>query len=379
MSTAFAPLPAYSYPAFNSQPYNYTNNPYPPYCGKFKSRMAEWSYPRKRNDHTDSAKFFARKLNEAHTEYWAGTIDFESYLESIVNYLEPKGDSDVINGFLTVTATALEGGTFCSNQKLKFSTVLLKAFQAYVEDTCPVQDNDEVAAAGDETEDHNPAPAPLNHAERQKGLTRANIEAAYEDTLKEGLTPTEKHFAMERFIGLVIGFAKRKVMSTMFHLPQGTVDDKAQDVAVTVWEKLHTFKGGVGNIYPWLHRICYTKSLEGIRESNKHVETYVPLLVEIKNAPGEFKEHPELYGGTISVKRNGKVTYQEPRRIFHRPLPDFIQGIDLEICTYIRAGRTYAQIADILSLTEMGVKKRVRKMAKVIQQTKTNSARSSTV
>jgi DNA-directed RNA polymerase specialized sigma24 family protein len=373
MSTAFAPLPAYSYPTSNSQPYDRITNPFPPYYGKFKSRMEEWSYPRKRNDRTDSAKFFAKKLNEAHTEYWDGKIDLESYTDAIINYLEPKGDSDVINGFLTVTATALEDGTFCSNQKLKFSTVLLKAFQAFVADTCPVQDNDEVAAAGDETEAHNPAPAPLNHAERQKGLTRANIEAAYGSTLKEGMTPTEKHFAMECFYDLVIRFAKRKVLGAMFDLPQGTVDDKAQDVAVAVWEKLHTFQGGVRNIYPWLHRICYTTGRDGIRDCNKHAETYVPLLVEIKDAPGEFKEHPDLYSGTVSIKRNGKTVYQEPRPVFHRKLPDFIQGIDLEICTYIRAGRTYAQIADIMSLTEPAVKLRVRKMRQAIQQTKTES------
>jgi hypothetical protein len=51
-------------------------------------------------------------------------------------------------------------------------------------------------------------------------------------------------------------------------------------------------------------------------------------------------------------------------------LPAFIQGVDLQICNYIREGYDYAKIGRVMSMTEMAVKKRIQKMAKTTQEMK---------
>lgn len=182
---------------------------------------------------------------------------------------------------------------------------------------------------------------------------RNKIESAYRNLVEK------KAGSVDRFYKVITDFARSKLTKALFDSAEGvsTVDDRSQDVAIYVWSKLGEFKGSVGSFYPWLNRICYTQGAAAVNESREQATNRVDLFVEVEDGSGDFEENPDLY-----------PTDMPPQ--YQRELPEFIQGTDLKICMYIRADKTYSQIADLLEISEDAVEVRIRRMRKKIEEMK---------
>lgn len=194
---------------------------------------------------------------------------------------------------------------------------------------------------------------------------RNKIDTAYREYLK-GYPSSE-----DVFFKAVIEFAKVKIKSSLFDTNESksTVEDHAQDVAIKVWSHLNTFNGGPEKFYPWLHRVCFTQGIDAFNEVKGEAEGKVDMFVEDATT-GLMEDNPEVYASGVSYKQNGKQAYHIPSPQYQRELPEFIQDTDLKICMYIRADKTYSQIADLLETTEKAVELRVARMRKKIEEMK---------
>jgi len=203
---------------------------------------------------------------------------------------------------------------------------------------------------------------------------KRNIEVAYNDYTNkiEG--------AEDTLFKEIIKFAKREVSKKMFDVldDSSAVDEQAQEIAITIWQKLNAskdtpgaFNGGPEVFYAWLHRICYTRSIDALNEIATDAKKYVPLLVEAEDGSGFSEDNPILHGKQTH-KQNGKPVYgNNERATYRRALPDFIKGNDLKICEYIRySGYDYAKIASLIGLKESAVEIRVRRMRNKIEEMK---------
>jgi hypothetical protein len=83
----------------------------------------------------------------------------------------------------------------------------------------------------------------------------------------------------------------------------------------------------------------------------------VPLIVEVEDEDGQIckEENPLIH------------RLNELRPVFPRILPPFIQGVDRQICNYIREDYTYEKIARVMSMTENAVTKRIQRMRNTIE------------
>lgn len=196
--------------------------------------------------------------------------------------------------------------------------------------------------------------------------SRSKIQTAYKEYLKDS-AGSEK-----LFFETILSFAKGKITTKLFDSPEAfsTVDDEAQEVAIYVWSKLKDFKGEPDAFYAWLNRICYAQGCSAFNSTKDSFDSRVELLVEEEKGTGVFTDNPEIYGGSVSFRHNGKSVSQAPRPQHQRELPEFIQGTDLKICMYIRAGKSYSQIADVLEITEKAVERRIFKMRNKIEEMK---------
>lgn len=160
----------------------------------------------------------------------------------------------------------------------------------------------------------------------------------------------------------VLKFAESKLTSSLYNEDELAVtsEDHAQDVVIKVWEKLPTFVGDTQGFYSWISRICYTHGADAINDSRKQNSKKVPLFTESEDELGLLEDNPLIY------RNNDKVNYI-------RPLPEFIQGVDREICNYIRNGYSYARIGELYGMTEDTVKQRVNRMKKKVEKEKKNA------
>jgi RNA polymerase sigma factor (sigma-70 family) len=147
----------------------------------------------------------------------------------------------------------------------------------------------------------------------------------------------------------IIDFATGKISGDLFDSPECSADseDYAQEVAIRIWEKMHTFSGDPSSFYPWLHRICYTKGIQAYTKTTEESSKKVPLVVEVEDSDG-LEDNPLIY------------KEQKPEHV--RELPNWIQGVDRWICDLIREDMTYAQIGKFLHITEKAVRQRVARM-----------------
>jgi DNA-directed RNA polymerase specialized sigma24 family protein len=134
-------------------------------------------------------------------------------------------------------------------------------------------------------------------------------------------------------------------------------DDHSQMVSIKVWEEITTFKGGPKSFYPWLHKICHRAACSAYKKTKKINRKHVPLLVDKEDDDGKvYKEdNPMIHMRSFLVEHR-------------RELPAFIQGVDLQICQYIRENYSYERIAEILSMTLAAVKMRIARMRKTIEE-----------
>lgn len=174
---------------------------------------------------------------------------------------------------------------------------------------------------------------------------RKAVEQAYQEFI-DGADEAES-----KLFQIVLDFAKGKVSSALFDSPESTLtaDDHAQEVVIRVWEKLGEFIGDAPNFYSWLNRVCYVEGAHAINSVTEEFGRREPLFIESEDDPGVFEDNPLLT--------------QSEQYIEHRvELPEFIQGIDLQICTLIRSGYSYKNIGILLEISEKAVELRIKRM-----------------
>ena len=184
------------------------------------------------------------------------------------------------------------------------------------------------------------------------GRNREKIEEAF------NLYATNNEIHLNQLLEVVTTFAKGKMVHSMNNTDEAytTPDDYAQAVAMKTWRSLPAFVGDGASFYSWLNRVCYTTESDAHEELSKGSEGKVPLMVESEDEPGLMEDNPLLSRNT--------------RAQTVRALPEFIQGTDKLICSYLREGVAYKEIGRILLLSEAAVKLRIEKMRNRIQKEK---------
>jgi hypothetical protein len=116
----------------------------------------------------------------------------------------------------------------------------------------------------------------------------------------------------------------------------------------------------IKDIYKFLCTAAKNQGGEAFTDNLEDRDTHEPLMVEVEDDDGKtyMQDNPAMHGD-VRYKKGGKVCFQDSRPVFPRVLPEFIQGENLEICGYIREDKTYAEIAEIMSMTLPAVKQRV--------------------
>lgn len=183
---------------------------------------------------------------------------------------------------------------------------------------------------------------------------------------------------MDKLLALVRKFVYMK----LYHLEHDfkdfgsaeTVDDWTQDVSIRVWQSLlKDDRRSPASFYAWVHKIAFNEGNAAFNKLIKEKATKVPLMVPISDEDAgtdeDEQENPELHeeeGYSSSVR-----------------IPASVQGVDRQICnlllTTIRCaedgrhrGRNYAEVGQVLNMTEAAVESRIRQIRKNI---KTDRAR----
>jgi DNA-directed RNA polymerase specialized sigma24 family protein len=374
------------------EPYN------PPYYGKYRDRMEEWSYPRARNHATNPAKFFATQLNDAHSAFLANgmepevghdipePITLEEYTEELIYFLTREGENSEQNvlAFLLTIQDKLEAGTFCPiGSSVKLSAKLLQAWRRYQrENNFAPQPVDDEAAVVDESEtEDQPGPKLDIRVVKQQANKKA-IRTRYQDILSG--KPNAEHY----FYSTVISMAKKKIGARIWDRPDQakTVDDYAQDVAVSVMESLPDFRGDEKSIYAWVNRMCFRAGKKALKNSLIQSAKKVEMFVPAEKGSDIMTDNPDIYGFLPKGKKLAvdvfyaedeapaypnipNVVLKVPRRQRSR-LKDILTGIDKEI--YERAEtQSYKDIARVLEISEASVKMRMKrsndKIAKLLE------------
>lgn len=177
--------------------------------------------------------------------------------------------------------------------------------------------------------------------------TKVSVSDAYRDFIA-GMEGTAT-----RLIGEISAFALTRMIKALRGFKEAAVapDDLAQDIVIEATHGLHAVKNASGFV-PWLNRICYTTGAKAVNEAIEAKEIFTDLF--IVNEDGDVDDNPEIY-------RGGGL-----RPVYQRPLPDFIQGEDLEICGCIRDGYSYEKIAKRLGITVHALHSRIHRMKKKV-------------
>lgn len=177
--------------------------------------------------------------------------------------------------------------------------------------------------------------------------TKVSVLDAYRDFVA-GIEGTAT-----RLIGEIRAFALVRMIKALQGFKEAAVapDDLAQDIVIAAIHGLDAIKSASGFV-PWLNRICYTTGAKAVNEAKEAKKTFIELF--IVNEDGEVDDNPEIY------KSVGL------RPVHQRPLPDFIQGEDLEICGCIRDGYSYEKIAKYLGITVHALHSRIHRMKKKV-------------
>jgi len=168
----------------------------------------------------------------------------------------------------------------------------------------------------------------------------------------------------QKFYNEVLDLAKRKMYHLEIENPMlgtaGTVDDYAQDVAIAVWNGLGSFRGDRSKVYAWVESIIFRTRPEFLEEiiEQRKMKVGITTIVDDEGEPEEI-DNPEIYRAAEGVDLDIRI-------------PDSVQGVDLLICkllmTSVRGengeyrGRTYANIAMLMEMSEDAVKKRVNRL-----------------
>ena len=315
------------------------------------------------------SRFLARSINERYSEYKSGRISLEILMTHIANFIIHGNNDWGIDSFLIDIQPSLGDGTF-HRSKLKFSTKLKKEWATYRQAAFPDSDKSpedtiEAYCACAKTKG-----LPVPRYERYlRTPDKHDIVSSYVN-LMQGQDDSQN-----KFLEVITDFAycriRNKFASTYY--AKNESDDLAQDVVIKVANAIDNFEpkdGDPAAFYPWFKRIVFTVCKDGLRTANKRLKREISFFTtgrEFDNDQHGYYptsgENSEIgSAGKIKVIHNGRKTYLEPRVQTPRELPEFIQGVDLKICKYIRAGHDYANIGRILEMTEASVKMHVRRM-----------------
>jgi DNA-directed RNA polymerase specialized sigma24 family protein len=341
----------------------------PEYKGEYRSRMQEWSYIRKPGDHWKAPNVTVKAINEAHRQYQSGELNAEGYSDKLLHFLLPDQSEKIVSDFLASIGDSLTDGSFCPSTA-KFAQVLKKAFFTFRDDNANVQDYEveEPDAEDDDDDEEDTEEAPRDLSAIKHRDNRKKITLAYKQYSELPEEVADDSVEEAKLFELVTKFAKGKIDNRFWDAEEvdKTSDDYAQQVAIYVWEHLSDFNGGSKSFYPWLHRICFTKGWDALNETNEYTDARVPLLVEMEGDDGG-----------VDLMENPLIRPQERRPMFRKVLPPFIQGVDLQICNYIREGYGYKRIAKVMSLTVAAVTIRIAKMRAKIAAMKAEEGKSS--
>jgi RNA polymerase sigma factor (sigma-70 family) len=215
------------------------------------------------------------------------------------------------------------------------------------------------------------------YEKQKRESTKQGLISAYEAYLRS------EAGSLDKLLALVQKFAYKKLYHFEIENKElgtiNTVDDYAQDVATAVWNglRLQSFSGDSSSFYPWVHKITHNKGILFIKELEKQRNTKVGLTVVRENDDGEKEEidNPEIYEEhDFDIRVN---------------IPRSIQGVDLTICklmlttvqdqrkdgSFYRRGRNYAEVADVLEMTEGAVKARLKRLRKGLKKEKPAKAK----
>jgi len=208
-------------------------------------------------------------------------------------------------------------------------------------------------------------------SDKRAAIKRASIRTELMNAYKayRGREPA----SMDRLLECVRKFAYMK----LYHLEHDfkgfgsaeTADDWAQDVAIKV---LHDLDKKVfetpADFYSWVHKIAFNKSTDAFNSLKEKKATEVPLFIKSEEGGDENGDTYEEENPLIH-HQNGHDTY------VHVEIPASVQGVDLTICylllqgvdvekngVYVRKSRTYAEVGNVLGITEDAVKKRLSRL-----------------
>jgi DNA-directed RNA polymerase specialized sigma24 family protein len=199
----------------------------------------------------------------------------------------------------------------------------------------------------------------------KRDRTRTELMAAYEAYQRR------EPASMDKLLLLVRKFVYLK----LYHLEYDfkdfgsaeTVDDWTQDVTIKVWQELKEdrFEGTPAQFYSWVHKIAFNKASEAFNKLDEERATSVPLFIKSDDGGDENGDTYEEDNPAIYEDRAGSD------RSYVR-IPASVQGTDLMICnlllTTVRGedgkyrGRTYANVAGILNMTENAVAQRMKRL-----------------
>ena len=166
---------------------------------------------------------------------------------------------------------------------------------------------------------------------------------------------------MDDLLEEVRTFAERKIIQlerkTEGFANVGTPDDFTdwtQEAVIAIWQALvhRRIRGETpGDFYAYLNRLVFNHKQDFKKSLIKAKKTRVSFLVKVENEHGDIEEieNPEVFNGAHS----GELSFR---------IPEFVQGVDRLICSFIVEGFNYRKIANILGLTEDAIKGRMKRI-----------------
>jgi len=189
-------------------------------------------------------------------------------------------------------------------------------------------------------------------AGQKKAAMRKRLEKAFEN-LKAKVAGADREF-YDGDIGVGYKFVLGKVANRMYDA--GECSATEHDVTNNILFEFSQNIDKVQNVYSYLANAAWRQGGRAFTENLEDRDTHDPLMVKVENEEGKLEkvDNPGLRGDVV-YKRGGKRVFQDSPLRFRRVLPDFIHGVDLKICNYIREGYNYAKIGPLVGLTDAGV------------------------
>jgi len=207
--------------------------------------------------------------------------------------------------------------------------------------------------------------------------TNKQVTYAYVAYVKGQDPKAEKLFdVVSRF---AVGVVAVKFSETNY--PTGDIEDVAQELVMRVADKIDDFvpkNDDPRMFYWWLDRVVKHAYCDAFNAAKATSRTDVPLFVDggTKEEVGEIGgtdsggsevENPGMYGRSDVGSSSKSHRVQNPRK-YSLVIPEFIQGVDLEICQWMREGYDYADIGRTLEITEKAVERRVANIRKKVKE-----------